>query len=42
MVALIGLRQCGKTTMGRTFVSSASATYFDLEDPVATRCSSSR
>jgi hypothetical protein len=32
-VALIGPRQCGKTTMARQFVSSTSINYFDLEDP---------
>jgi predicted AAA+ superfamily ATPase len=33
VVALIGPRQCGKTTMARKFVSPASINYFDLEDP---------
>ncbi len=33
VVALIGPRQCGKTTMARRFVSSTSINYFDLEDP---------
>ena len=33
VVALIGPRQCGKTTLARQFVSPASANYFDLEDP---------
>jgi chloramphenicol 3-O-phosphotransferase len=30
-VALIGPRQCGKTTLARTFVAVDSANYFDLE-----------
>jgi len=33
MVALIGPRQCGKTTLARQFLSPESANYFDLEDP---------
>jgi predicted AAA+ superfamily ATPase len=33
VVALIGPRQCGKTTMARKFVLSTSINYFDLEDP---------
>jgi predicted AAA+ superfamily ATPase len=33
VVALIGPRQCGKTTLARQFVSPTSANYFDLEDP---------
>ncbi|MBA3072295.1 MAG: ATP-binding protein [Anaerolineae bacterium] len=33
VVALIGPRQCGKTTMARKFVSPSSINYFDLEDP---------
>ncbi|MBI5193902.1 MAG: ATP-binding protein [Nitrospirae bacterium] len=32
-VALVGPRQCGKTTLAREFVDSASINYFDLEDP---------
>jgi len=32
-VALIGPRQCGKTTLARQFVSAESPTYLDLEDP---------
>src|SRR4030066_375657 len=32
-VALIGPRQCGKTTMARELVSADSPNYFDLEDP---------
>jgi predicted AAA+ superfamily ATPase len=33
VVALLGPRQCGKTTLARQFVSPASLNYFDLEDP---------
>ncbi|MCE5277852.1 MAG: ATP-binding protein [Planctomycetaceae bacterium] len=33
IVALLGPRQCGKTTMARQFVPSSSLNYFDLEDP---------
>ncbi|MEA3398016.1 MAG: AAA family ATPase [Chloroflexota bacterium] len=33
VVALIGPRQCGKTTLARTFVPPDSLNYFDLEDP---------
>lgn len=33
VVALIGPRQCGKTTLARRFVQSESVNYFDLEDP---------
>ncbi|MFC1807445.1 ATP-binding protein [Candidatus Omnitrophota bacterium] len=32
-VALLGPRQCGKTTLGREFVDVASSNYFDMEDP---------
>ncbi len=35
IVALIGPRQCGKTTLAREFVSPASVNYFDLEDPLS-------
>lgn len=35
VVALIGPRQCGKTTIARQFVSAKSINYFDLEDPQA-------
>jgi predicted AAA+ superfamily ATPase len=35
VVALIGPRQCGKTTLAREFVSPDSANYFDLEDPLS-------
>ncbi len=33
VVALIGPRQCGKTTLARQFVLPTSVNYFDLEDP---------
>jgi len=33
VVALLGPRQCGKTTLARQFVPANSANYFDLEDP---------
>ena len=33
VVALLGPRQCGKTTLARQFVESQSLNYFDLEDP---------
>ena len=32
-VALVGPRQVGKTTLARTLLGSASANWFDLEDP---------
>ncbi len=32
-VALVGSRQVGKTTLARTFLSSESSNWFDLEDP---------
>lgn len=32
-VALLGPRQCGKTTLAREFVDIKSGNYFDLEDP---------
>lgn len=35
VVALIGPRQCGKTTLAREFVSPTSVNYFDLEDPLS-------
>ena len=35
VVALLGPRQCGKTTLARGFVPSESLHYFDLEDPVS-------
>jgi uncharacterized protein len=33
VVALLGPRQCGKTTLAREFVAPGSSNYFDLEDP---------
>ena len=33
IVALLGPRQCGKTTLARRFVPPSSLNYFDLEDP---------
>lgn len=33
IVALLGPRQCGKTTLAREFVPADSPNYFDLEDP---------
>jgi len=33
VVALLGPRQCGKTTLARQLVPAASLNYFDLEDP---------
>lgn len=35
VVALIGPRQCGKTTLARQIVPSDSPNYFDLEDPTS-------
>lgn len=35
VVALIGPRQCGKTTLARQIVSPDSVNYFDLENPVS-------
>lgn len=35
VVALIGPRQCGKTTIARQIVSPDSPNYFDLENPVS-------
>lgn len=35
VVALLGPRQCGKTTLARQFVPVESLNYFDLEDPVS-------
>ena len=34
-MALIGARQCGKTTLARQFVAARSPNYFDLEDPLS-------
>jgi predicted AAA+ superfamily ATPase len=33
IVALVGPRQCGKTTLARGLVKAESTNYFDLEDP---------
>jgi len=33
IVALVGPRQCGKTTLAREFLPAESGNYFDLEDP---------
>jgi predicted AAA+ superfamily ATPase len=35
VVALLGPRQCGKTTLAREFVAADSPNYFDLEDPTS-------
>ena len=35
MVALVGPRQAGKTTLARRFLLPSAAEYFDLEDPVS-------
>jgi predicted AAA+ superfamily ATPase len=35
VVALIGPRQCGKTTLARQIEPADSANYFDLEDPAS-------
>lgn len=35
VVALIGPRQCGKTTVARQIVAHDSSRYFDLEDPTS-------
>ncbi len=35
VVALLGPRQCGKTTLAREFVPADSPNYFDLEDPTS-------
>jgi predicted AAA+ superfamily ATPase len=34
VVAILGPRQCGKTTLARQFLQENSSQYFDLEDPV--------
>jgi len=36
IVALLGARQVGKTTLAREFVALDSANYLDLEDPLVT------
>lgn len=35
VVAIIGPRQCGKTTLARDFLPESSEQYFDMEDPIA-------
>lgn len=35
IVALLGPRQCGKTTLAREFVEAGHENYFDLEDPLS-------
>lgn len=35
VAALLGPRQCGKTTLARILAEQEPCTYFDLEDPVA-------
>jgi hypothetical protein len=35
IVALIGPRQCGKTTLARQLMGAGSLNYFDLEDPAS-------
>lgn len=35
VVAVLGPRQCGKTTLARKMVPAESANYFDLEDPIS-------
>ena len=37
VVALIGPRQCGKTTLARALAAGRKGGYFDLEDPVDLR-----
>ena len=37
VVALLGPRQCGKTTLARELIPATNAQYFDLEDPVIAR-----
>jgi hypothetical protein len=37
VTALIGPRQCGKTTLARRIARTTAAEYFDLEDPVSQR-----
>ncbi len=36
VVALIGPRQCGKTTLAQQLLEADSPNYFDLEDPLPT------
>jgi ABC-type phosphate transport system ATPase subunit len=42
IVALLGPRQCGKTTLARQFAAPDSLTYFDLADSLVWRRSSQR
>ncbi|MFO7675130.1 MAG: ATP-binding protein [bacterium] len=35
VVALLGPRQCGKTTLARKFVPAGALNYFDLEEPTS-------
>lgn len=35
VVALLGPRQCGKTTLARQLLREGSTNYFDLEDPIS-------
>ena len=35
VVALVGPRQCGKTTLARGVVKADAVNYFDLEDPIS-------
>ncbi len=35
VVALLGPRQCGKTTLARQIVAADSSNYFDLENPAS-------
>jgi predicted AAA+ superfamily ATPase len=37
VVALVGPRQCGKTTLARELAATRPGTVFDLEDPVSAR-----
>ncbi len=37
VVALIGPRQCGKTTLARQLMGSGETRYFDMEDPATAR-----
>ena len=34
VIALVGPRQCGKTTLARELLQGDSPNYFDLEDPI--------
>ena len=42
VVAMLGPRQCGKTTLARQLLPATSANDFNLEDPIAWRGSISR